>query len=59
MIPHFWKPIKQVQQIFTTTFNTEKHIVSEYFTEEERDTWLEAKGYSSQSYVLLPRGLAA
>ena len=44
MIPHFWKPIKQVQQIFTTTFNADKHIVSEYSTEEETLTrsWDEA-----------------
>ena len=51
MIPHFWKPIKQVQQIFTTTFNADKHIVSEYSTEEET-LWLEAKT------KLLPRSLA-
>ena len=51
MIPHFWKPIKQVQQIFTTTFNADKHIVSEYSTQEET-LWLEAKT------KLLPRSLA-
>ena len=51
MIPHFWKPIKQVQQIFTTTFNADKHIVSEYSTEKET-LWLEAKT------KLLPRSLA-